>query len=173
VTRLLSLAVNSSRDEFSRSVGSTSLAIVATLMMVGSPADAQKRESSVPVERELRRLNQQAAEMQVRHDVAAAERLLADEYVFLQADGQVSNKAQNIAVLGSADFVCESFTTEDVQVRVYEDVALVFGRAVMKATSKGKDIGGEFRYTDVWVKRAGRWQTVHSQATLLPRPQRN
>jgi hypothetical protein len=107
--------------------------------------------------------------MQVRHDVATASRLLADEYIFVQADGQVTNKAQNVAVIGSADFVCESFTTSNVEVRLYADTAIVIGRASMKATFKGQDVGGEFRYTDVWVKRRGAWQNVASQATLLPK----
>ena len=169
MTRLLSLALNSSRDESTRSFGSTSLWIVATLMLVGLPALAQKRETSSPtVERELRLLNQQAAEMQVKNDAAAAARLLADEYIFLQADGAITNKVQNVAGIGSPDFKCQSMKTEDVQVKVYGDVALVYGRAIMEATIKGKPIGGEFLYSDVWVKRAGRWQTVHSQATLLP-----
>jgi len=44
-----------------------------------------------------------------------ADRLLADDYVFLQADGQVSSKAQNIAVLRDPAFVCESLVTEGTQ----------------------------------------------------------
>jgi ketosteroid isomerase-like protein len=106
--------------------------------------------------------------MLVEHDVAAARRLLSDDYVFLQADGNVSNKAQNLAVIGDPGFMCESFQTEDVEVRVYGDTAVVTGRAVMKATYRGQDTGGHFRYMDVWIKRTGSWQLVASQATLLP-----
>jgi ketosteroid isomerase-like protein len=119
-------------------------------------------------EKELRQLNQEAADMQVRKDVRAAERLLADDYLFLQADGNVSNKAQNLAVLRDAAFVCRAFTTEDVVVRVYGDVGVITGRALMRATYAGQDVGGEFLYTDVWARRDGRWQTVVSQATRKP-----
>jgi hypothetical protein len=94
---------------------------------------------------------------------------LAEDYVFLQADGQVSNKHQNVAVIEDRAFVCRSFVTEDVVVRVYGDVGVVAGRAIMSATYKGQDASGEFLYTDVWVKRQGLWQTVASQATKLPR----
>jgi ketosteroid isomerase-like protein len=87
--------------------------------------------------------------MQVRRDVATATRLLADDCIFTQADGNVTNKAGNIEIIGSPDFVCQSLTTDDVQVRVYGDTALVLGRATMKAIYKGQDVGGEFRYTDV------------------------
>jgi Domain of unknown function (DUF4440) len=128
--------------------------------------------SQVPsptVEAELRALNSQVVDMQLRHDVGTARRLLADEYSFIQADGQVTNKAQNIAVIGSPDFICTSLTTAGVEVRVYGDTALVMGRASMKATFQGQDVGGEFRYTDVWVKRGGEWTNVASQATRLPK----
>lgn len=120
------------------------------------------------LEQELLQMNKAAGEMQVRKDTAAADRLLADDYVFVQADGQVSSKAQNLAVLRDPAFVCDSLTTQDVKVRVFHDVAVVTGRLIMRATYRGQDVGGEFLYTDVWVKRDGRWQTVVSQATRRP-----
>jgi hypothetical protein len=114
------------------------------------------------------KLNDEVAQMQIRKDAAAAERLLADEYLFIQGDGQVSSKAQNVEILRSADFECQALTTDDVQVRIYGNTALIIGRAHFKATYKGRDVSGEFWYTDVWVRRAGRWQNVASQATRLP-----
>ena len=130
--------------------------------------DATAGQTGPSVEAELRTLNNRVVEMQVRHDVKTADQLLADEYIFVQADGQVTNKSQNMAVIGSPEFICESLTTSDVEVRVYGDTALVMGRASMKATFKQQDVGGEFRYIDVWVKRRGAWQNVMSQATRLP-----
>ena len=141
--------------------------LVLTLSNACAEASGQGAKSSV--EADIRALNDQVAQMQVRHDVAMASRLLADEYIFIQADGQVTNKAQNVAVIGSADFVCDSLTTSNVAVRVYGETAIVTGLASMKATYKGQDVGGEFRYTDVWVKRRGAWRNVTSQATLLHR----
>jgi len=138
-------------------------------MLAASLAFAQDGWERERVEQELRRLNEEAAQMQVRNDVATARRLLADDYLFLQADGQVSNKAQNIAVIQDPMFVCESFVTKDVQIRQYGEVAVITGRAMMRATYKGREVGGDFLYTDVWVKRQGHWQTVVSQATRIPR----
>jgi len=137
---------------------------VAGIAQAEAPADLRHER-----EHELLELNKAAADMQVRKDVVAADRLLADDYEFLQADGQVSSKAQNIAVLRDPAFVCESLVTEDVKVRMFQDVGVVTGRLIMRATYRGQDVGGEFLYTDVWAKRDGRWQTVVSQATRRPR----
>lgn len=145
----------------------TAIAIMFVISGVVCLSCVQPTQSTA-VEAELRRLNNDVTQMQIRKDAAVAERLLADEYVFIQADGQVSNKAQNVEILRSPDFECQALTTDDVQVRVYDHTALIMGRAHFKATYKGEDVGGEFRYTDVWVKRAGRWQNVASQATRLP-----
>jgi ketosteroid isomerase-like protein len=137
---------------------------------VGAAQSADEHASPhKEVERELRQLNQEVADMQVRRDATAAERLLADDYVFLQADGNVSNEAQNVAVIRDPAFVRQSLVTEDVKVRVYGDAAVITGHVVMRATYGGQDVGGEFLYTDVWAKLAGRWQTVVSQATRRPR----
>jgi len=148
--------------------------LVVVLLCAGAPVGVAQSAGGQgtprkQVEQELRRLNQEAADMQVRKDAIAAERLLADDYVFLQADGNVSNKAQNIAVIRDPAFVCQSLVTEDVTVRVYGDAGVVTGRVVMHATYGGQDVGGEFLYTDVWARRGGRWQTVVSQATRRPR----
>ena len=147
-----------------------SAALVVVLACASSSEAAERPRKLSQLEQELRRLNDESAAMQVRKDAASADRLLAEDYVFFRADGGVSNKAQNVAGIRDPAFVCESLVTDDVQVRLYGDAAVVTGRAVIKATSRGQALGGAFRYTDVWVKRRGRWQTVVSHATRLPEP---
>ncbi len=143
------------------------MALLAAASVSAAQSPGQEDHPSA-VELELRQLDELAAKMQRDHDVAAARRLLADDYLFLQADGNVSNKTENLAIIGDPAFVCGSLVTEEVRVRVYGDAAVITGVAVMAATYKGQQVGGRFRYTDVWVKREGRWQNVSSQATRLP-----
>ena len=87
----------------------------------------------------------------------------------LQADGEISNKANVLSILKSPDFECTALTTEDVQVRIYGNAAVITGVAHFEATLGGRDVGNVFRYTDVWVRRNGRWQTVSSHASPFPR----
>jgi len=144
-------------------VALTALGVVSTI----SISAGDQRTKVQTVENELLALNRQVADMQVRHDIETAKRLLAEEYLFAQADGQVTNKKQNVDVIGSADFVCDELTTSDVTVRVYGATALIMGVVKMRARYAGQDVGGRFRYMDVWVKRSGKWQNVASQATRL------
>jgi ketosteroid isomerase-like protein len=49
---------------------------------------------------------------------------------------------------------------DDMKVRVYGDEAVVTGRNTTKGQFKGRDISGQYRWTDTWAKRNGRWQCV-------------
>jgi len=51
-------------------------------------------------------------------------------------------------------------------VRLYGDTAVVTARADVKGRQLGEDFSGPYRYTRVWVRRNGRWQTVSYQATV-------
>ena len=55
---------------------------------------------------------------------------------------------------------------EHMVVRVYGDTAVVTARADVKGHQLGEDFSGPYRYTRVWVRRSGHWQTVSYQATV-------
>jgi hypothetical protein len=52
-------------------------------------------------------------------------------------------------------------------VKVYDNLAVEIGKLVSQASREGKDSGGTFRFTRVWLNRDGRWQTVAFQETRL------
>ena len=45
--------------------------------------------------------------------------------------------------------------------------AVVKGHCTAVGQVRGVDVSGELRYTDVYVKREGRWQAVASQITRI------
>ena len=51
-------------------------------------------------------------------------------------------------------------------VRLYGNTAVVTARAEVRGRDLGEEFNGPYRYTRVWVKRNGRWQTVSYQATV-------
>ena len=55
----------------------------------------------------------------------------------------------------------------DMKARVYGDAAVVTGGNTTKETIKGKDISGLYRWTDTWIKKAGRWQCVATHASKI------
>ncbi len=119
------------------------------------------------VERELLKLEREWLDAYLNRDVAAMERIEADDFAITHADGRVLTKADEIAGLkrqtGPKDPNI-AFLTEGTKVRVYGDTAVLTGVVVFKF----KDSVERSRYTDVYVKRDGRWQVVASHLSRLP-----
>jgi ketosteroid isomerase-like protein len=79
----------------------------------------------------------------------------------------MQNKTQFIADLKSGTLKMESTKNDDMKVQVYGDTAIVTYRSTDKGKYKDFDISGQYRWTDVFVKRNGRWQIVSTQGTRI------
>ena len=97
-------------------------------------------------------------------DIAAYERILADDFIGQWADGTSSNKAETIESLRTSDHY-DAVTPGEMNVRFFNGVAVVNGRFSERAVSAGQDLTGKYAFTDVWIKRNGRWQCVAFQST--------
>ena len=103
----------------------------------------------------------------VNRDAASLQRLYADEYLSTDQEGMVWNKAQDIGIDTTGNSRLGAYNLDGLKVRFYGDVAVVTGRNVSKGTLFGKAAKGQSRFTDVFVKRDGRWQCVTSQVTPI------
>jgi uncharacterized protein (TIGR02246 family) len=92
-------------------------------------------------------------------DAKALDNLLAPGFVE-NNDGQITTKAQMIASVRAGAYKVESAQVSDMRVLIFGDQAVVNGLTTAKQTFQGKDISGTLRWTDVWIKRNGRWQPV-------------
>jgi ketosteroid isomerase-like protein len=120
--------------------------------------------------RELTQLVNDINAAVVNADIAFLERVLHQNYVHYGQRGTVENRAQYLKnrKTGRVDF--ESLSADEIKIRLYGDVAIV----TYRSTAKGKDQQGEIDFqrslSRVFVRRDGRWQQVHSQATLIQSP---
>ena len=112
----------------------------------------------------MRRLVLMWDEADVKGDGATIDRLLADEFTFVGGVG----KAQFIAAMKakSPDSFIESAVSSNVQVQVYEDMAVLTGLDTIKGKNKGQPYTSKYLYMDVWIKRGGRWQCVKTYSAL-------
>lgn len=118
--------------------------------------------------RDLARLENDWAVAVQRRDGAFLEQLYADDYLFTDQDGVVWTKAQDIGNATSGALRFDAFRLEDLKVHPLGEVAaVVTGANTIKASFKGKDISGTYRFSDTFVKRDGRWQVVATQSTLV------
>ncbi len=124
--------------------------------------------TSQQAEQEIRRQEARRFEAVVRGDVAALDEILSEDLAYTHATGVFETKPEFIAKLTSGQLKYESFTPEDMRVRVYGTTGVVTGVARVKVRVQGEALNFQLRFTDVYVKTGDRWQMVAWQATRLP-----
>lgn len=143
------------------------LVLVAVVLAMPSlafgQAKSKKNGRDARVEQELRELVRRWDEATVKGDAATLDRLLADEFAFVGGP----QKAEYLASVKAhtPDSYVASAVSEDVQVQVYGDTAVLTGLDTIKGKYKGKDYVNKWLYMDVWIKRAGRWQCVKTYSS--------
>src|SRR4051812_9779879 len=118
-------------------------------------------------EQSVKRIEREMVAGVLKGNASVFEKHLADSYVFTGPDGIVMNKTENIAPLKSGELKFESSKYDDMKVQLYGNTAIVTYRSTDKGTYKGSDLTGQYRWTDVFVKRDGRWQVAATQGTRL------
>ena len=116
---------------------------------------------------QVKKLENERIQAGVRKDVALVDAATADEYVQIDWDGKVLDKAAMLARIKSSNIQLQSNTLDEIDVKVYGNTAVVHGLATRKGTMDGKDISTAVRYTRVYVNRDGRWQVVQFEQTRV------
>jgi ketosteroid isomerase-like protein len=140
------------------------LAVSCQLFAQAKPAAPAKGAS---VEQESIKLENDWNNASVKRDVTALGRIMADDWTIADPEGTVENKTQALAEIKSGEDLTMSAVADEMKVRVYGHAAVVLGRNTVKEQLKGKEISGQYRFTDTWVKKGGRWQCVATAVTKI------
>jgi ketosteroid isomerase-like protein len=100
-----------------------------------------------------------------KRDLAALDKIWADEYTFTNGRGQLLTKKERMENIRTGATQFDSIGRESDEIRLFGDTAVVTGRAVLKVIYSGKESSGPYRFIHVWVKMQGRWQIVANQIT--------
>jgi uncharacterized protein (TIGR02246 family) len=117
-------------------------------------------------ERALMQIERDWAVASAANDAAGLDTLMADEYVG-NTDGRITPKKQALADVKSGATKTSSAEASDLTVFVAGDRATVHGLWTEKSIQNGKDMSGQYRFTDTFIKRDGRWQAVTTFSTKL------
>ena len=140
------------------------LFLAITLVMVfGSLAYGQK----MTTEQTLMKMEQEMADAIVKGDSSVWDKYSADNAVFTDPGGMMMNKAQLIAMFKSGDLKIESSKIDGMKVRRFGNTAIVTYTTMDKGMFKGRDISGQYRWIDVFVKTGAKWKLVAGQGTPI------
>ncbi len=104
----------------------------------------------------------------INADTAAMRPLLADDLLYCHSTGQCQNKEEIVAAIGSRETLYRKMDIVSLEPRAVGGAVLINGKLDITAESGGKGTRFQGIYTDVYVKKDGRWQMVSWQSTRLP-----
>jgi hypothetical protein len=116
---------------------------------------------------EIRRLDREIGVATWTGDGVWFEQNLSDDYVLITPNGGAKNKRDVIRELATPGIRMEPYEPTEVQVRMYNDAAVVTGRMLQRFTLGGIRYANDLRYTDVYVKRKGKWTLVSAHVSAV------
>jgi len=120
-------------------------------------------------EEELLKLEKAFAEAILRRDIEGIGRLVADDWIIIDPNGDIVDRMRFFEVIKSGALTHDTMESEDFRVRVYEDGAVVTAVTRTKGKFMGQEFSTQERATDVFVKRDGRWRCVLTHLTRFPK----
>ncbi len=151
----------------------TRLTLVAAAVLALAPHSEARKDGAASVstnagtKEEILQMENERNRAITSGDAVALERMTSDDYTFITLRGELRTKTEIVQGFKSGSFHYDSRQISDLNVRMYENTAIVTGRSTQKGRENGKDYSGDYRFTRVYVKQAGRWQTVALQTTLI------
>jgi hypothetical protein len=139
------------------------LCLALTLSLGGVSQALNDKKTSLQdskLEQALIKLKHDIGKAYVDRNIAALERLYADDYTVTDDSGATTNKTQEIDRLKSGNAVYEATSYEDVKVRVYDKVAIVAGRGTVKGRGENGPFHKQYFSTNIFVQRKGVWRAV-------------
>ena len=135
------------------------------LVAVPMPAQQPPSDSEAAISKTLQATEQAWLNAEKNHDAATFEKIVADDWIAISPEGKSQTKAERAAEIKASHI--DSATLANMKVRVFGDTAVVTGTDDETTVEDGKKSTDHYVWTDVFVKRNGKWLAVASQTALI------
>ena len=117
---------------------------------------------------EIVHAEKQLQQAMVNNDVQALERLIHDDLVFIDVEGNVQGKRDDIESHASGAVVqtAVEFVEEPIM-QFYGESAIVVVKAHVKVRVQGKPLEAFCRYLRVWLFQDERWQIISGAVRII------
>ena len=147
------------------------VAALAVCLAMPSLARAQMPEAQTSkAVQEIIDFRNRYIEAEENRDVAYMEKIFADDFFALNPQGQLLDKAHQIANLKRLDRTLKLSPPREIQVHFHGNIAMLSERVTVDGEDKGQHFGGDFRFLRIFVKENGEWKVVMAQGSRLPPP---
>ena len=142
-------------------------AFAAAPLLAQAQAPADNNSKAV---QEVIEFRNRYIEAEENRDMAYLDKIFADDFFALNPQGQLLDKARQLANLKRPDRTLKVLNPRETQVHFYGDgkVAILTEHVTVDGMDKGKPFGGEYRFLRVFAKQNGEWKVVLAQGAPMP-----
>jgi ketosteroid isomerase-like protein len=101
-----------------------------------------------------------------QRDISELSSMVAEDFIMTVEDGSTYGKAGYISYSANPAMHVEVAEYSEIKVHLHGNVAIVTGAYNEESDFKGKHNEYRDRFTDVWLKIAGKWQIIASQYSV-------
>ena len=136
--------------------------LISTLLaaLVGLQGPASEADAAA-----LARLEAEWNRAHVQGDASTLGRIFSDDLVVVVPGMRPLTKADSLGMFKAGGMKFDHYESSETQARLYGDTAIVTGRIRRTRTISGKTMDDDWRFTKVYLRRAGNWQVVSFHAS--------
>jgi len=108
----------------------------------------------------IRTLELKVADLYKQRQVDSFANLLDDDFVITFEDGSTYSKTGYLAYSTSSSTRVETVEISEMRIRMHGDAAVVTGVYHEKGVDNQKAYDYHDRFTDVWMKKSGKWRLI-------------
>ena len=102
-------------------------------------------------------------------DIPTMDKLLSEDFLGIQANGEVVTKAQQLEHMRNHQFVLDKLQTSDIKIKLIGQIAIVTSLAQVEGVVDGDHLKGAYRYTRIYQRLAnGTWKVTNFEVTPAP-----
>lgn len=116
---------------------------------------------------EIVELEQKLRQAFLQRDVATLDQLISDDVSITDPLGRTISKKQDLDMHSSGGLVINSYEAGEINIRVYDSIAIVTLRVRLQLHYKMQAIDGDYRYIRVYRSYQGKWQIIAAQITSV------
>lgn len=141
------------------------LILLAIAITVASSASGQSAKQKAAIEQEIRKLDLAHADAVLRGDLVSLDKLWTEDFRVNNPFNEI-DKADRIRT-GAVTY--SSFVREPESILIHGETVIVMGRETVVPKGNSPDAGKTInrRYTNIWMKRNGKWRLVARHASVV------
>jgi ketosteroid isomerase-like protein len=153
-------------------VGSAIFFVPAMQVQAAAQAGGKPPREPKHAEREqIEALEEQFRKAQLDGDVATMDKLLSEDYLGINANGELVTKTQQLDHMRNRTLMLTQLDTSDVKIKINGSTAIVTSLVQVEGTLDATALRGRYRYTRIYQRLAnGAWKVTNFETTRIRRP---